>query len=225
MIVRRRSLRPLFCLLLVAVGVLTTAVKADDSQSDMDAFVSSIIDNSATPQQVASYIESLSTSELDSFGQLLAAALGVPAGGLDQATDSLAGTLARASSSNKVSLGHTLNTSSLISSSRWYNHATECDDDGSDIDRLFVYGINPSMSRTFRWAAPSSAALTAALIYAYHTGGKPGVQGILSGSELRVCIGDTVVNAFSNETIWGYNYIGKQLKVRQYGSSFAGEAW
>lgn len=188
---------------------------ANSGGDRLENFVDRIGYNLATSQEIASFINGLSVSERESFGLLLASALQLSTQQWNQMLNSTSQSTLQLFSSNSVFLGHDAHTHNLISSSRWYDNATKCDGDSSDVDRLFVYPINSSGSRNFRWTAPSAGYLTAVLILAYHVG-KPGIKGILSGSELHVCIGDTVVNIFSNETIWGHNYIGRKLKVRQY---------
>ena len=189
---------------------------ANSGESRLEDFTDRIGANLATSQEIESFINGLSVSERESFGLLLASALQIPTQQWNRLINATSESGAYGLSSNTVFLGHDVTTNNLISSRRWYNNATKCDGDSSDVDRLFVYNISASGSHNFRWTAPRAGYLTAILILAYHTGGKPGIKGILSGSELHVCIGDTVVYAFSNEAIWGHNYIGRKLKVRQY---------
>jgi len=195
---------------------LQSVAFANSGGNRLEDFVDRIGENLATSQEIESFITGLSVSERESFGLLLAGALQLPSQQWNQMLSATSQSTPQLYSTNTVFLGHDVHTHNLISSSRWYDNATKCDGDSSDVDRLFVYGINSSGSRNFRWTAPRAGYLTAVLIIAYHAGGKPGIQGILSGSELHVCIGDTVVSIFSNEAIWGHNYIGRKLKVRQY---------
>jgi len=156
----------------------------------------------------------MSGEETQRFESLLAEALGITTrqwSEVLQAENMGAGNYLQSST---VFLGHDATTNNLISSHNAYNNATMCDGDSSDMDRLFVYNISASGSRNFRWTAPNAGYLTSALLLAYHVR-KPGIKGIVRGSQLHVCIGDTIVNLFSNTAIWGHNHIGRKLKIRQ----------
>ncbi len=207
------------CLVTVAIVLvmlcMTSVALANSGANKLEEFVDRLTANLASSQEIEAFITSLSDSERESFGLLLASALQIPVQQWQDMLDESTQSTSTLFYSSSVLLGHDLHAHNLISSKRWYDNATKCDED-SDVDRLFVYGIKSSNSRNFRWTAPESGHLTAIMLLAYHAGGKPGVKGILTGAELHVCIGDTVVTIFSNETIWGHNFVGRHLKVREY---------